>query len=377
MGISLKFADNVFQISGIKYIKKDKTFRCSYENTVDNIIEYIDIPYVLEENQEFPVKHTDFTLYLFHKDNFVTNDIFQIKYSQLRLGWFFPLEALLTDEHDLAQNEHFWPYSLNAYKKLLLTANEIPFKTISYDENFGIDKVFGSNTFIFIVYNKYLKEYKKITKRSFLIEDYLPYLYSLGFTLLTNDNFLQLIKIKDTTPYTPSTEKVIKLKSISPELFETTSYINALIQGLLKLEDHCLVRFHLLYQIIELLITKIFEKEFKELMPTFLSAVDFYDAKESLNKLSNEKDRINKLFNNYCSATDITNDLCDSCNGLLQLSYPGKVLGNCSHALYKVRSHLFHNLRQLPPEYSVKLNVVNTHLEKMVLHLLISYKNPD
>src|SRR5688572_6423177 len=279
-------------------------FRITFSNVEKILIardksnsDELQFQYPLERDVKYGTKDSQFDVYLFHKDNFAANDIFQISIQNKRLGWLFPIQALLTSQHDYAASEHFFPYSFNAYKILIKNKTNLPYKTINYDEFSSIEDIYGENTFVFIVYKKYVKDIKRDLNIDFQITNYLLFLYQHGYTYLTSNNFSSLFEIKSTTPTHKSfTGSTVELISLFDGLLDGILYLNSLVQGLIKLEKHPLVKFHLLYSVIELFISKIFESEFKANINAFLTAADFYDSKEKLGKLANEKERINKLF---------------------------------------------------------------------------------
>jgi hypothetical protein len=373
MGLIVKTPDNIeITLSTVSYKKTIKTFSCT--NLKRDF--KLNIDYLLDENNNYLLAHSDFKVFLFHKSTFATNDIYQIEFDKLRLGWFFPIGALLNNEHDYAQNEHFLPYALNAYKKLLLASDEIPYKKISIEDGLNLEAIYGNSTYVLILFKKYLTSYKLKVKIDFNIEHFLPYLYTLGYTYLTHENFTSLVSYDDSKTSYPEKSKKIILQSISSELTNEINYINSVLQGLLKLESHCLVKFHLQYQIIELLISKVFESEFKKVLPYFNTGANFYDSKERLSNISGEKLRIGQLFNGYSAISTETKDsLKAACLDLLQTVYPGLEIKDSSHALYKVRSIVFHNLRLLPANYHQRLENINEIFLSALLELLITYKN--
>lgn len=365
-----RFNENDFEVNQIRFSRKLKTFIAKDIQSA-NEIEFL---YPLQPDDKYGTKENDFEIYLFHKDKFAANDIFQIKAQNMRIGWLFPIQALLTSQHDYATNEHFFPYSYNAYRILLKNRTNLPYSKQEYSGQAKLEDIYGENTIIFIGYRKYLKEYKKSFK-SFDIENYLLFFYQYGYTLLSSANFNSLYSLKQPNYLAkPFPSKVVELQTISEYLKDDKTYLNNLIQGLIKLEKHPLVKFHLLYSVIELFISKIFEAEFKSSVNSFLNSIDFYDAKERLAKLTNEKDRINKLFSIKCPGLNhlMLQQLQDTCNSFLSFVFaPQTYKKPTGEAIYKVRSTIFHNLRLMPTGYEVELEKVLSSLEDLIFDISI------
>lgn len=365
-----RFNASDFEVNRLRFSRQLKAFIANDRNS-DDEIEFI---YPLEPDDKYGTSENDFEIFLFHKDNFAANDIFQIKAQNMRIGWLFPIQALLTSQHDYATNEHFFPYSYNAYRILLKNRLNLPYSKQEYGEQVKLEDIYGENTIIFIAYRKYLREYRKAFK-SFDIENYLLFFYQYGYTYLSSANFNSLYSIKQPNIIAkPFASKVVELQTVSEYLDDDKSYLNNLIQGLIKLEKHPLVKFHLLYSVVEMFISKIFEAEFKTSVNSFLNAVDFYDAKERLAKLTNEKDRINKLFSTKCPGLNhfLLKELQDTCNSFLSFVFAPQIFKKpTGEALYKVRSTIFHNLRLMPNGYETELEKVLSSFEALIFDISI------
>lgn len=363
-----RFNENDFEVNRIRFSRHLKTFIAKDKHS-DNEIEF---SYPLEPDDKYNTTEKDFEIYLFHKDNFAANDIFQIKAKRMQIGWLFPIQALVTSQHDYANSEHFFPYSYNAYRILLKNKQNLPYIKQEYDEQIKLENIYGENTIIFIAYRKYLKEFKKAF-HSFDIENYLLFFYQYGYTFLSSANFNSFYFLKEPDFIAkPFPSKVVEIQTVSKYLIDDKSYLNNLIQGLIKLEKNPLVKFHLLYSVVELFISKIFEAEFKTTVSSFLNTVDFYDAKERLAKLTNEKERITKLFSTKCPGVNhlILQELTDNCNSFLSFVFAPQIFKKpTAEAIYKVRSTIFHNLRLMPIGYEEELEKVLSSFEALIFDI--------
>jgi hypothetical protein len=361
-----------YEINSVTYLPTHNVF-VGKSNAVKETIEF---QYPLSSDDKFNTKFSQFKIFLFHRDAFATNDIFRISAIGQKLGWFFPIQALLSSQHDHADNEHFFPYSFNAYKLLIKNSTGLPYKQVNINDNPTLETIYGENTYVLILYKPYLNLLYKSTTRKFQIDNYLPFFYLHGYTYLNQSNFLTLSDLKATTaPYLNNFNSAhVQIEPLSNSLNTDTAYINSLIQGLIKLEKNPLVKFMLLYSVIELLIAKIFEAEFKRSVEGFLTSTNFYESKEKLAIIANEKSRINKLFSSACPGINhsLLDDVKNSSNDFLAYVFSdASDLRTPSEALYKVRSTIFHNFRLVPAGYEQTLTDVVNSLEKAVLNISI------
>lgn len=152
MAISLKRSDDSeYIIESITYSNELKSFLGNHESE-----EEIEFSYPLEKDIKYNIPIHQFNCHLFQRDNYAANNIFEIRFKSQRLGWFFPIQALLTDQHDFVQNEHFLPYAEAAYQRLILGLDNLPYKVIEYQNKISLDQLYDENTFILIFYTEYL-----------------------------------------------------------------------------------------------------------------------------------------------------------------------------------------------------------------------------
>lgn len=372
MAISLKKVDgSEYLIETLTYSNETKSFIANEASG-----EVVEFNYPLDRDVTYNIPKEQFKCHIFQRDNLAANDIFEIKFKKQRLGWFFPIQALLTDQHDFAENEHFLPYAEAAYQRLVMNLDDLPYKKIDYQSKISLDQLYGENTFILVLYTYYLDQYKK-EFAEFDLTNFLLFFYGHGYTLLVSANFEQLYKLSITPKFSNFPEHIVQIKPLSSDLIADKTYINSLFQGLLKLESHPLVKFHLLYSLVELFIGKIFEFEFAANIHLFQNPTDFYDAKEKLNKLTNEKSRLNKLFESQCPGITqpLLQDLKDLCNNFLDVIDTSKKHNrSASEGIYKVRSAIFHNLRNMPSNYADYLIQIIEKLEEIILEIILKLK---
>src|SRR6185503_6481958 len=68
------------------------------------------------------INHDGYKVYILYSNRFnKENDIFQIidKAQNKRIGWVYPIQSIISLQHDQAQNKHFLNYSFAAFCNLL------------------------------------------------------------------------------------------------------------------------------------------------------------------------------------------------------------------------------------------------------------------
>jgi hypothetical protein len=374
--MGLKFArddNSLFEIAKVRYSTPNKRFTAKDLANTDTL----DFYYPLGKSDAYDIPISRFDIHLFSKNSFSTNDIFKVRVKGEILGWLFPIQALLNDEHDYATNSHFLPYGFVAYKKLLLES-VLPNVQLNSSEPITLEKLFGENTFVLVLYKTAVSDLRKNKNIDFKLDHYIVYLYSCGFTRITATNFNTIIssQSREISYNALNQDDYLTLKPISDIIVSDLIYINDIIEEILIFEKKELVRFHLLYSLVELFIAKIFESTFKKVVADFTNSADFYESKERLAKITNEKDRIKQLFNNCSSGIDQSHfqSLKTECNNFLNNVFGSTFNLPCAEALYKVRSTIFHNLRILPKGYEANLSQVTLSLEIVVLEILMYFK---
>ncbi len=332
------------------------------------------IKYVLTPHTDY--LPSDYSLYIL-KSHILNreNDIFQVFEKELkrRIGWIFPIQALLSKEHDKAENRHFLKYSYVAFHKLLLNVEH--YKTyipdINSKSNYELTDFYGDEIIILILSKSQVKEIE-----SFNIENYFISLYSQGYYNCQPTDSITDFHSRGALSEPPNkVNQKIYIKRISKELQEEV-YLSRLFKNLLKTEKHHLVRFYLLYQVIELIIERIFKQDFLDTMKEFDDSQDknIFELKEKINFISSEKERLSKLINKVETHFDgnCKTNLILACNDLLPFN--SKPKDSLALSLYAARSFIVHKFRQLPEEDLLKIEKINKEFETILIALLLNYE---
>lgn len=335
----------------------------------------IRIPYKLAVDRTY--ESPDFLCIPFISPNlYKENDIFEVDIIDEwkgRVGYAYPVQALLSTEHSLATNEHFLKFAYVSFLKLLkgeVFETDVIFDIIDYEGEMGLDNIYNSSLIIFCL-SKY-----QIDKRGDFAIDY--YLHSLmDYRYLYCRDQRELTIVKDTFP-TANTRSRIRLRPVAFVLREEY-YIRSLFKDLLIATDDPIVKFHLLYQIIELLINRVYENEIRTIAAyPKLNSKQPHELSRELINLTTEDARIKRLFEKYLSKNlNFRQEVLASSNQILALF--SKAKESVEDAVYQVRNLVVHNFRdvtKMDPRYD-RLSGFNEWFEKLVIEIITIYQEPD
>jgi len=351
------------------FIPEESTFvlRSSHAPNIS-----IQIDYTLKVISTY--QGADYHIYLFKNSLYAENHIYQV-YERLiddRIGWIFPIQALTSTSHSYVSNEHFLQYAYVAFEKLCMKEDCIRAKVpdLREDRMLDIYDFYDDDDIILILCKD---KTGKIDK--FNINNYLPSLFKYGYFFIDTEKTGTFRNPSENEHYN-NLDVRLNVESISPYLY-TENYIYNLFKHYLPYENHHLVHFSLLYQIIEILIEKIFSSELKKYIERLSDLNDsdtvrFFEIKEDLLGLAKEQERIKKIFNDYLRQSINYGDLKISCDSFLEKA---GVLptDSITKSLYNVRNILFHGYRRVNQNMILDIKTINVEFEKIVVDLLNNY----
>lgn len=356
-------------IQGKEYIKRsivinNTTVDIDYISS-DGELEKVSINFPLAQDDSYnPI---DFNLFFLVKKDVLESDIYQVydRSRDCRIGWIFPVVALDSTEHEYASNEHFVKYANVAKHKIF---NDVvdgiftPVTEIYGKDSFKFGDFFYDSTVILLV--------SKVTldNNDFNILDWLPSLSIYGYSLLTKKNPDGLMAIG-----TKPTDTRVYIKKIAYEL-QQREFISIVYSDLVPYENHPLLLFFYCYQIIEIMLTLVFQVEqsnlFAELGPPVAAGdvVKTKDVMENIGKVNSEKYRIRQLTQKYLSYQIDSEELKEVCNEFLEAVK--KDVGNtAADSIYRVRNFLFHQYHSTSGAAESDLRRVNVAFLKYLCDL--------
>lgn len=275
-----------------------------------------------------------------------------------RIGWIFPISSIVSISHDYADNPHYCRYALVAH--MLLLRNEIAEQDIVSRDFSSIIESEYSDDAIILIYKKDLVQ--EVT--GFKLDNYLQVYVSMDIILS------MAIQIQ-------ISRNLHQEKNSSTEYFRRY-YIRQIYESLFRMlcrEEHSIVKFHILYQIIELLIEDILIYSLEDTIRLFKDKKIYTRSlRERISKVESEKDRILILIEKCELHSEDYNSLHEKCVAFLVKK--GRENVNFPESLYSVRNFIVHDYRFIVEETELaEINDINALFEMFVLDLIIKYKH--
>jgi len=308
------------------------------------------------------------------------NHIFQLFEAHIedRIGWVFPIQSLVSDSHSFFDNDHFLKYAFVAFYKLCTNDCNVRSNIVTFNRaksEYELLDFYEHDDVVVII-----SKQKIASIPEFNITNYMPSLFKFGYCIVTANNYGQNYYNSQEDAYREvSSQFAIRQTS---EVLKKDVYINELFQSILQTESHPLVRFLLLYQVIEVLIENIFQREvdnccnelkaFQNGSPTV-----FHKLREKLIELAQEKRRINKLFivGTYIKEKVERDGLKQACQELIKAVNPdGQPSDDFTECFYTTRSLIVHEYRRIAGRFEELIKKINLEFEKVVIALVISFK---
>ncbi len=351
------------EVFAIKHDIENKKFILKLNDSAAEI----SVPYILDLNNSGDC--IGYKVFLLKNDvKNKENDIFQVFDNGQRIGWIFTIQSLQSGAHDWAQNEHFLKIAYFAFKALLEKI-DIKRSDLVGKCELKLSDCYDTDDIVFIV-----------CEQEFDINFYLPSFYRYGYYFQTD------IEIKSSGDLSvfdePHSKNNICIKRISPFLEDIKYFTEPSFFERIYKEKHYLVKFLLLYQVIELLISKILDVRFKSIMEQNKTATvdDIHKIKIELNEISNEMRRINLLMNQFVTIDSEYNlrrkNLLIECAAFMKSCNEFTGSDDCgkNEIFYRTRNTIIHKYNKLKNENNVVENIkkINIELEKFIIYMIQS-----
>jgi len=306
----------------------------------------------------------------------VESNIFQVydAAKDLRIGWVFPIQALLSAEHDEAENPHFLNYASAATAALLAPSRDVFSERLDMLQSGELSLLdfYSEDAAVLTLSNQACSQIP-----DFDVADYLPGLFKFGFVSPISRGH-PLSNQTRTGQMLRELHARINLRKISPKL-RSDQFLSALFTGDTDLSGHRLATFLILYQAFELLIERVFQAE----RQTFINKAtgignSVYDAKTALNDLRDvisEESRLRKLTSpTYLDPPPNWAALQAACCLFLD-EFRIKTETGVAGFLYPVRNMVVHQFRSMTPNALAMLDAINDELLILLPDIVASYKD--
>ncbi|WP_026967511.1 hypothetical protein [Algoriphagus terrigena] len=351
----------------------------------------IEFPFSIDK---IPLDYT-VSLFAFRNIYYSQSDLIELRLHEKvaesgRIGYIYLLSALV-DRENSNFNKHTIPYVYLTYLKLITGIN--PFKEIiptTQSDIYKISDFYNDDLVITAICDQLV-----VDVIDFSFDDYLYLFYTHGFIYVedvlttTNYNPIPFVKenfesIKESLYNGRYSWKIIGAsKTLRSEV-----YPSVLIKRLISEKHYFLSKFHILYQVIELLISDVLKNEIMLTFNNLDNEVSGQKIKETFSMLATEGYRIKLLINSYCKHTigfdtvmiEKINHFFSEIRVNLPESDGDSVSNKLSSLIYKHRNNLVHNYRVIHQEgdrvnmYLVLLDELNSYFEYLIFEILHSYK---
>jgi hypothetical protein len=209
-------------------------------------------------------------------------------------------------------------------------------------------------------------------------EHYYPFLYENGFAPITKDTDYNDISFQKEVKHPWSDKSFfskVVIKPITPKIQVNDKYTIELFKNVLKVDLHPVVRFHFLYQVIELLINDKgvadFKIKFIQECQTLHNITTVYDIEKTIwngIKPKGEGERIADILT-AAKITDIT-----KYNNLMNNTIAAEAV--IAKQLYAIRNkivHGYHNLLKDNPNIDTEITKINHDFESLIVDILTQY----
>lgn len=356
----IRFSDSEEEYRSYKYDEEEGIFVIDSENKDTQLRCIPGIQVIKEYNPnrfEYVILHNE-------RDNCTENSIFMVTVgrSRSRIGWLFPIQALESNEHKCKDNVYFQRYAYIAYCLLLEDINDLGYR--QFNSEIKLSDYYGDDIHLLIIDHD-----NTATIENYNLDDYIVSLFEYGYSfsgkgnLISNVSYSELIKLN-----------LLKL----PTLLQKISAIPVMFKTSIVREYNAeFSRFYAYYQLIEILISVVFDEELKHFV-TILSKDNkkLFELKDKLNDITTERKRVVWLISNY---SRISSELSTGLNSLaikLLVSNGKQTKDSMADNLYSTRCLLVHELYRVDESSENTLRELNDLFLDLILEILKTFKSP-
>ncbi len=366
-------------ISRVEFDTDGNNFLC-YEEGEPNAVFSQDLPFVLEEmpSPAFTEKIYFFKNTFYPSGKLLTIEIDERVGNSKTAGIIFSLDDLLNNP-DIFENIHVRKVAFNVLKKLLEEKSlSIGSKPVPYrqDSAYTLFDFYDEDTVLVVICDQFVD----FANYSFF--NYLVSLYKSGFRYSPIGDFYPLpIESAIIQDSFLTLQKRIRLFASKNGLCSNYFIKELLANFIYSSKDNEVARFHLFYQVIEMLMEKVFKREVKEKMDKDFENTSGYDTKDFFREVMRDSYILDKVMSNTYSTIhpQIKEELSDNIDQFLTYTLTG-IPDNFSGKLYKVRNTLFHGYSKVLENDTLDklttnslLKKLNDSFELLIMELIFTY----
>lgn len=326
---------------------------------------------------------------LFKNIHYSQKDIIDLRLNELlantgKVGYFFRLDALF--EKDILQlNRHIYPYAYFAIEYIFSENVKLQTKEVEITtDNYKITDFFDEDTIILVICTQFSNVIP-----NFSIYDYLAPLYLNGFVKFDKTNLINKTNSESIISDNYNNLRTI-LRSdgcfvlrigVPNSILIKESFIQYLLSNLLQQKNGPISRFIMLYQVIEISISKILHLKVQTEICGNLSSLTSNQLKEFLSEIQKEKKRITYTVNEFSKLTPILDStlkdtIIDFFTHVKDNDYNDPIKNDTLtlvDVFYDYRNKLVHNYRLIDSP-DIDKSITETKMEKVndLTEILIS-----
>lgn len=283
--------------------------------------EDLNLEFILDYQREIIPNGYSVDVHLFKNIHYSQMDIIDLRINELSLnkgkvGYFFRLDALF-EKDILKLNKHIYPYAYYALEYIFSEGVKLQTKDIEITtDKYEISDFFDDNTIVLVVCNQITQNI-----HNFNIHNYLAPLYLNAFVKFDKLNEINKYNLESIISDNYSNVRNV-LRSdgcfvlrvgIPEAIIINESFIQYLFANLVQRKFEPITRFIMLYQVIEITISKILHLKVQSEICGNLNNFTSFQLKEFLGEVQKEKKRITWTINEYSKLTStIDNQLKDA-----------------------------------------------------------------
>lgn len=352
----LKYCDSGIECVSFQYNHEESVFEIRDRNN-ETVLEYVP---VLKLDPEYKPQNFQYLLLKNEREDYSESSIFQVYVEKKRIGWIFPIQALLSDQHVYANDPYFLKYAYIAIHLLIQDIDSKDEKEI-FPETMDLSEFYEDRLTILVLDNENISKIG-----DFSLKHYTVSLYQNGYSYVGRGNLSSEIRNESNR---------INLKPLAKEL-RKISYIHTLFEKEIPKEQEAFAKFHIYYQVIEILISVVFEDKFGKFVEQLsMDTGSLFDRRDELGNMVLEKQRVKWLFSNYVKVSNENIAILDAkCRRLLGLNGK-KEHGTMAENLYAVRCLLVHSMYMLDESSKELLNEINDDFLDILMEMLLSFSS--
>ncbi len=368
MAISLRKELNNSKVIKFPYIEFDSSQSVFVLKSFDKKSQFC-VEYIPNVERGYETKEFD-VFFLSNQYLNAENDIFEIYERQWnrRIGWLFPIQVLESNDNDFANNPHLNKYKYVTFKYLLSQEPTIN-NTYSGNAQYSITDFYNDNIIIFVISRDTIPN-----GSSFSIENHLPSFADYGYYTWNKEHH-QLFPQQRTLALRKRGQKRLTIHQSKQNISEN-QFLLDLYQRHLKSANHFLLKFILLYQVIEHMMEENFDDDFKKLVDKYeQSKLSKNDLKEQINIITKERTNISSLVTKTLSNNKLVTNFQRDCKLLLDNFYSTSP-NNIGDLIYNTRNLVVHRYREVLKEERNQflLDIITQQFELVINSIVTNYE---